>query len=59
MSCADGTDDGDGFDPAHRTERPHLGVEGMRQRAELVAGNLLITSTPGNGTLVLLEVARG
>lgn len=29
------------------------------QRAELVEGSLSITSTPGNGTVVLLEVSRG
>jgi signal transduction histidine kinase len=52
-------DDGIGFDPEHRPERTHLGVEGMRQRAELVDGNLSVVSTPGRGTLVLLEVARG
>ena len=52
-------DDGVGFDPEQRQARPHLGVEGMRQRAELVEGSLSITSTPGNGTVVLLEVARG
>lgn len=52
-------DDGVGFDPEHQQTRPHLGVEGMRQRAELVEGSLSITSTPGNGTVVLLEVARG
>jgi signal transduction histidine kinase len=52
-------DDGVGFDPDQRQMRPHLGVEGMRQRAELVEGALSITSTPGNGTVVLLEVARG
>lgn len=52
-------DDGVGFDNEHRPERPHLGVEGMLQRAELVEGSLSITSTPGNGTVVLLEVAHG
>ena len=52
-------DDGVGFDPEHQQTRPHLGVEGMRQRAELVEGSLSITSTAGNGTVVLLEVARG
>lgn len=52
-------DDGAGFDTAHRSDRPHLGVEGMLQRAELVEGSLSITSTPGEGTVVLLEVTRG
>lgn len=52
-------DDGVGFDLAHRPEQPHLGIEGMLQRAELAGGTLAITSTPGNGTVVLLEVSRG
>ena len=52
-------DDGVGFDPGHRPEQPHLGIEGMLQRAELVGGSLEITSTPGSGTVVLLEVSRG
>ena len=52
-------DDGVGFDPATRPARPHLGVEGMAERAELVGGTLSVTSTAGAGTTVVLEVARG
>lgn len=52
-------DDGIGFDVAHRLARPHIGVTGMYERAELVDGTLSISSTPAEGTLVLLEVARG
>jgi signal transduction histidine kinase len=52
-------DDGIGFDAGQRPKRPHLGIRGMLERAELVEGSLSITSTPGNGTVVLLEVSRG
>ena len=52
-------DDGVGYDTAHQPGRPHLGIEGMLQRAELVEGSLSITATPGEGTVVLLEVTRG
>ena len=50
---------GAGFDPAERPTRAHLGVDGMLERAELVGGTLSVTSTPGAGTTVLLEVRRG
>lgn len=52
-------DDGSGFDPDQRPTGAHLGVDGMLERAELVGGTLSVTSTPGAGTTVLLEVRRG
>ncbi|MCX8072682.1 MAG: sensor histidine kinase [Candidatus Binatia bacterium] len=36
-----------------------LGIAGMRERAELYGGRLLITSQPGQGTEVLLELPIG
>ena len=48
-------DDGDGFEPAGSTGR-HLGIAGMRERAELVGGTVRIDSGAGSGTTVLLEV---
>lgn len=50
-------DDGAGFDPAD-PRTGHLGIEGMLERAQLVGGTLVVTSAPGEGTTVLLEVAR-
>ncbi len=51
-------DDGRGFDvdalPA--SPRRHLGLIGMRERAESVGGKLEIRSRPGEGTRVILEV---
>jgi two-component system, NarL family, sensor histidine kinase UhpB len=45
------TDDGDGFDPAD-VPRGHLGLIGMRQRVDLVGGELRVESTPGSGTTI-------
>jgi two-component system sensor histidine kinase UhpB len=47
-------DDGVGFDPDHQVSG--LGLVGMRERAQLVSGELKIKSSPGNGTEVLLEI---
>ena len=52
-------DDGVGFDPDQRPVRGHLGIKGMRERAELVGATLSLSSKPGAGTVVMLEVARG
>ena len=52
-------DDGVGFDPQEAPPGTHLGVEGMLERAELVGGTLSVTSAPGAGTSVVLEVSRG
>ncbi len=43
-------DDGIGFDPAANHEG--FGLHGMRERVQLLAGELLIDSTPGRGTTV-------
>jgi signal transduction histidine kinase len=48
-------DDGTGFDP-DRVPRGHLGLHGMRQRADAVAGKLSISSQLGRGTQVEVEV---
>jgi two-component system nitrate/nitrite sensor histidine kinase NarX len=55
-------DDGIGFDPAAvvaRTEHPTgsgLGLQLMRERAELVGGTLQIDAAPGEGCRVLVSV---
>ncbi|MEV0272020.1 GAF domain-containing sensor histidine kinase [Hamadaea sp. NPDC050747] len=54
------TDDGTGFDtsvPAAANAR--LGLSSMRERARRVGGALTVTSRPGGGTTVTLEVPRG
>ena len=49
------SDDGRGFDPA-APHPGHFGLESMRSRAAEVGGLLTITSTPGLGTVVRVEV---
>ena len=50
------SDNGHGFDP--RTVRPekHFGVDGMRDRVEMVGGRFRLRSTPGRGTTIAVEV---
>jgi signal transduction histidine kinase len=48
------TDDGQGFDPASATDG--FGLRGMRSRVGHVGGSLTVTSSPGAGTTVELEV---
>ncbi|MFI1071943.1 sensor histidine kinase [Streptomyces puniciscabiei] len=52
-------DDGTGFDPAavpQRTRSGGFGLDGMRARAERIAGSLTVESEPGNGTAVSARV---
>lgn len=49
-------DDGRGFDPARVSGR-HLGLAGMRQRAERIGAMLAVTSQPGAGTRIVVEVS--
>jgi signal transduction histidine kinase len=51
------TDDGVGFDP-DTVSGKGLGLAGMHERAELVNGKLSITSEPGRGTTVELEIPK-
>ncbi len=48
-------DDGMGFDPAEPPDG-HLGLQGMKERAELVGGTIRVVSAPASGTTVVLEV---
>lgn len=52
----DVTDDGAGFEPA-RVPRGHLGLVGMRQRADQVGAELSIESAPGEGTTIRVVLA--
>ncbi|MGW7823267.1 sensor histidine kinase [Streptomyces puniciscabiei] len=52
-------DDGTGFDPAavpRRTRSGGFGLDGMRARAERIAGSLTVESEPGSGTAVSARV---
>lgn len=52
-------DDGTGFDPQQTPTRPALGIQGMLERADLIGGTVSVTSAPGAGTTVVLQVQRG
>jgi PAS domain S-box-containing protein len=47
-------DDGIGFDPDRVPSGGHLGLLGMRQRAERIGGRLAVESAPGQGSSVTL-----
>ena len=51
-------DDGKGFDP-DRLVDGHLGLQGMKERAELVGGTVSVFSAPGSRTTVVLDVPLG
>ncbi len=49
-------DDGQGFEIPKPQGGYHLGLLGMRERAELLGGRLTIESNPGRGTSVFVEI---
>lgn len=49
-------DDGLGFDPQRAEQAGHYGLAGMRERAALVGGALIIESQPETGTRVQLRI---
>ncbi|MBI5298506.1 MAG: HAMP domain-containing protein [Chloroflexi bacterium] len=49
-------DDGSGFSMTEKRGERHLGLLGMRERAELLNGSLTIESTPGRGTSIFIEI---
>ncbi len=52
-------DDGCGFDPNRlpaQTERRHLGLISMQERAEMLGGSLMVYSAPGAGTSVQVRI---
>jgi PAS domain S-box-containing protein len=58
--CVEVTDDGRGFAAADEPSGPDgSGIQGMRERAALLSGDLDIRSTPGTGTTVRIELGAG
>jgi signal transduction histidine kinase len=54
-------DDGKGFDvdgAGRLLEEGHFGLAGMRERVEMVGGQLVVDSVPGVGTTVTVEMAH-
>ena len=49
-------DDGIGFETGRVPAPSHIGIQGMMERAELVAGSLSVTAAAGRGTVVVLRV---
>jgi signal transduction histidine kinase len=52
------TDDGVGFEP-DKVPRLHFGLIGMRQRIDLVGGELRVESKAGGGTHIEAAVPAG
>lgn len=50
------SDDGRGFDPDRPADPGGIGLETMRERAELLGGTLAIESEPQRGTAVTVEI---
>lgn len=50
------SDNGTGFDPGRRAERPSLGLASIRERVNLLKGQVDIDSTHGHGTTLLAWV---
>jgi signal transduction histidine kinase len=48
-------DDGVGFDPT-RTDLERFGLRGLRERAHASGGDMQVISTPGQGTIVQMEL---
>lgn len=54
--CAEVTDAGAGFSPDDLEPHLSVGLGGMRERGRILGGRLSVSSEPGVGTSVLLEV---
>ena len=55
-------DDGIGFEVSAvgpNGQGEHLGIVGIRERAEMIGGTLRIASAPGAGTTLLVSVPTG
>lgn len=55
------SDDGQGFDPALLAEskqESHYGLQGIRERLELVRGSFKVESSPHHGTSLLITVPK-
>ena len=51
-------DDGDGFDESRGVRETAFGLVGMRERAEVIDAELVVTSSPGAGTTIEVTVPR-
>ncbi len=59
--CLKIKDNGKGFSPRkllHSKSRQRLGLLGMKERLEMLAGKFSLESSPGKGTTILAEIPR-
>ena len=49
-------DEGCGFEPGKSSDKESYGILGMKERVSLFGGKLDITSIPGAGTQVIIQV---
>ncbi len=54
--CVEVRDDGKGFDVGEIPAKKSFGLMGMKERALAVSGHVEVTSTPGTGTVVSVDV---
>lgn len=52
-------DNGCGFNPEQAEDSRRLGLLGMRERARMAGGQVIIESTPGGGTTVVVDIPDG
>lgn len=54
-------DDGRGFDPDElmASERGHIGLASIQERAERLGGSLVVASAPGEGTRLTVRIPHG
>ena len=56
LLCAEVSDSGTGFSPGDMEPHLSIGLGSMRERSRILGGHLTVSSAPGTGTSVLLEV---
>jgi len=49
-------DNGCGFELSGPASHLHFGLRGMRERAQMIGGELDVASRPGQGTLICLKI---
>ena len=54
--CLSVGDNGHGFDPRQTPTDKHYGLQGMRDRAQMLGGRFRLRSRPGTGAMVAVEV---
>jgi signal transduction histidine kinase len=49
-------DSGAGFDPRKASAKEHLGLQGMRERVEILGGSFQLQTAPGQGTVIRVSL---